>query len=192
MEAERSGMTYMKTERSPARHARTHGIRRLRRRRRGGASQRRTSCRSSRRRTPADVGGGRSAASTRELVRFAPVGVAQGGAEGSLRGLAEKRGPKPSGERPEARKVRRLERQVARLREELRKARIIVDVQGKVAGLLGVNPGDGKRSRARPGGLAGHVGVRGLDRAGRPVAGGQSPSPRRRPSARPIPTCPRT
>ena len=90
---------------------------------------------------------------------------------GITAGLAKKRGPKPSGERPEARKVRRLERQVARLREELRKARIIVDVQGKVAGLLGVNPGDGKRSRARPGGLAGHVGVRGLDRAGRPVAG---------------------
>ncbi len=66
--------------------------------------------------------------------------------EGSLRGLAKKRGPKPSGGKREARKVRKLERENARLREELRKARIIIDVQGKVAGLLGVSPGDGKRS----------------------------------------------
>ena len=65
---------------------------------------------------------------------------------GSLQGLAKKRGPKPSGGKREARKVRKLEREVARLREELRKARIIIDVQGKVAGLLGVSPGDGKRS----------------------------------------------
>ena len=42
--------------------------------------------------------------------------------------------------------MRKLERENARLREELRKARIIIDVQGKVAGLLGVSPGDGKRS----------------------------------------------
>jgi transposase-like protein len=66
--------------------------------------------------------------------------------EGSLRGLAKKRGPRPSGGKREARKVRKLERENARLREELRKARIIIDVQGKVAGLLGVSPGDGKRS----------------------------------------------
>lgn len=66
--------------------------------------------------------------------------------EGSLQRLAKKRGPKPSGGKREARKVRKLERENARLREELRKARIIIDVQGKVAGLLGVSPGDGKRS----------------------------------------------
>ena len=66
--------------------------------------------------------------------------------EGSLRGLAKKRGPRPSGGKREAKKVRKLERENARLREELRKARIIIDVQGKVAGLLGVSPGDGKRS----------------------------------------------
>ena len=66
--------------------------------------------------------------------------------EGSLRGLAKKRGPRPSGGKREARKVRKLERENARLREELRKARLIIDVQGKVAGLLGVSPGDGKRS----------------------------------------------
>ena len=66
--------------------------------------------------------------------------------EGSLRGLAKKRGPRPSGGKREAKKVRKLERDNARLREELRKARIIIDVQGKVAGLLGVSPGDGKHS----------------------------------------------
>ena len=66
--------------------------------------------------------------------------------EGSLRGLARKRGPRPSEGRREARRVRKLERENARLREELRKARLIIDVQGKVAGLLGVSPGDGKRS----------------------------------------------
>ena len=66
--------------------------------------------------------------------------------EGSLRGLAKKRGPRPSGGKREAKKVRKLERGNAQLREELRKARIIIDVQGKVAGLLGVSPGDGKHS----------------------------------------------
>ena len=66
--------------------------------------------------------------------------------EGSLRELGKKRGPKPSGGKREARKVRKLERENARLREELRKARIVIDVQGKVAGLLGLSLGDGKRS----------------------------------------------
>ena len=66
--------------------------------------------------------------------------------EGSLRGLAKKRGPRPSDGKREARKVRKLERENARLREELRKARLIIDVQGKVAGLLGESPGDEKRS----------------------------------------------
>ena len=57
-----------------------------------------------------------------------------------------KRGPKPSGGKRGAKKVRKLERENARLREELRKARIVIDVQGKVAGLLGLSLGDGKRS----------------------------------------------
>ena len=48
--------------------------------------------------------------------------------------MAKKRGPKPSSGKREARKVRKLEREVARLREELRKARIIIDVQGKLRG----------------------------------------------------------
>ena len=66
--------------------------------------------------------------------------------EGSLRELAKKRGPRPSGGKREARKVRKLERENARLREELRKAHIVIEVQGKVAGLLGLSLGDGKSS----------------------------------------------
>ena len=66
--------------------------------------------------------------------------------EGSLRELARKRGPKPSGGKREEKKVRKLERENVRLREELRKAHIVIEVQGKVSGLLGLSLGDGKRS----------------------------------------------
>ena len=66
--------------------------------------------------------------------------------EGSLRELARKRGPKPSAGKRGGKKLRRLERENARLREELRKARIVIEVQGKVSGLLGLSPGDGKSS----------------------------------------------
>ena len=66
--------------------------------------------------------------------------------EGSLQALAKKRGPRPSGGKREAKKVRKLERENARLREELRKARIVIEVQGKVSGLLGLSLGDGKSS----------------------------------------------
>ena len=66
--------------------------------------------------------------------------------EGSLRELGKKRGPMPSGGKREAKKVRRLERENARLREELRKAHIVIEVQGKVAGLLGLSLGDGMSS----------------------------------------------
>ena len=66
--------------------------------------------------------------------------------EGSLRELGKKRGPMPSGGKREAKKVRKLERENARLREELRKAHIVIEVQGKVAGLLGLSLGDGKSS----------------------------------------------
>ena len=66
--------------------------------------------------------------------------------EGSLHALAKKGGPRPAGGKREARKVGKLERENARLREELRKARMVIDVQGKVAGLLGVSLGDGRGS----------------------------------------------
>jgi transposase-like protein len=55
----------------------------------------------------------------------------------ALEGLsAKKRGPKVRRD-PQARRIEQLEREVERLREELRKAHVIIDVQKKVARLLG-------------------------------------------------------
>ena len=65
--------------------------------------------------------------------------------EGSLQGLrSKKRGAKPAPRNPLDAKVRELEAQVARLEKELHTAHTILDVQGKVAGLLGFNLNDGK------------------------------------------------
>ena len=64
---------------------------------------------------------------------------------GSLRALSKKRGRKPE-RNPLDEKVRKLERQNARLENELRKAHLIIDVQGKVAGLLGISLDDGTNS----------------------------------------------
>ena len=64
--------------------------------------------------------------------------------KGSLRELtAKKRGAKPAERNPLDAKVRALEAQVARLERELHTAHTILDVQGKVAGLLvpSVRPG---------------------------------------------------
>ena len=52
---------------------------------------------------------------------------------GSLKALSKKRG-------------RKLERRNARLENELRKAHLIIDVQGKVAGLLEISLDDGTNS----------------------------------------------
>ena len=57
---------------------------------------------------------------------------------GSLTALSKKRGRK-SERNPLDEKVRTLERQNARLENELRKAHLIIDVQGKVAELLGIS-----------------------------------------------------
>ncbi len=58
--------------------------------------------------------------------------------DGVLRGLAsKKRGAKPKARNPLEPQVRKLEAQVARLEKELHKAHTILDVQEKVAGLLG-------------------------------------------------------
>ena len=66
---------------------------------------------------------------------------------GSLRELAaKKRGTKPAERNPLDAKVRALEAQVARLEHELHTAHTILDVQGKVAGLLGLNLEHGTRS----------------------------------------------
>ena len=65
--------------------------------------------------------------------------------KGSLQGLsAKKRGAKPRERNPLEAKVRALEAKVARLEKELHTAHTILDVQGKVAGLLGFNLKDGK------------------------------------------------
>ena len=64
---------------------------------------------------------------------------------GSLTALSKKRGRKPE-RNPLDEKVRKLERQNARLENELRKAHLIIDVQGKVAGLLGISLDDGANS----------------------------------------------
>jgi len=55
---------------------------------------------------------------------------------GELDGLApQKRGPKPD---PQAVELARLQRENERLRERLKKAELIIDVQKKVAQMLGV------------------------------------------------------
>ena len=60
--------------------------------------------------------------------------------KGSLRELAsKKRGAKPAERNPLDAKVRALEAQVASLEHELHTAHTILAVQGKVAGLLGLN-----------------------------------------------------
>ena len=66
--------------------------------------------------------------------------------QGSLAALSKRRGPKGKPVNPLARKVEKLERENSRLEEELRKAHAILDVQGKVAGLLGLSFDDGKTS----------------------------------------------
>ena len=64
---------------------------------------------------------------------------------GSLKALSRKRGRKPE-RNPLEEKVRRLEREKERLEKELHKAHLIIDVQGKVAGLLGLSLEDGTNS----------------------------------------------
>jgi transposase-like protein len=64
---------------------------------------------------------------------------------GALRGLrSKKRGVKSKATNPLAPKVRELEAQVARLEKDLHTAYTILDVQKKVAGLLGFSLEDGK------------------------------------------------
>ena len=64
---------------------------------------------------------------------------------GSLKALSKKRGRKPE-RNPLEEKVRKLEHENARLEKKLEKAHLIIDVQGKVAGLLGLSLEDGTNS----------------------------------------------
>lgn len=67
--------------------------------------------------------------------------------QGSLAALApKKRGAKPKVGNPLEPKVRQLEAKVTRLERELEKAHTILDVQEKVAGLLGFSLESGKDS----------------------------------------------
>ncbi len=59
-------------------------------------------------------------------------------------GLDGRRGPKPKSGKAWAARLRRLERENRRLRNENRKLRIVVEVQGKVSGLLGIELEGGK------------------------------------------------
>ena len=64
---------------------------------------------------------------------------------GSLQGLAsKKRGAKAKSRNPLSPKVLELEAKVARLEKELHTAHTILDIQEKVAGLLGFSLKDGK------------------------------------------------
>ena len=74
--------------------------------------------------------------------------MAQGGAEWVAESAVAftRRGRKPSERNPLEGKVRKLERENTRLEKELDKARLIIDVQGKVAGLLGLSLEDGTNS----------------------------------------------
>ena len=65
--------------------------------------------------------------------------------KGSLQGLASnQRGAKPALRNRLDTKVRELEAKVVRLEKDLHTAHTILDVQSKVAGLLGFNLKDGK------------------------------------------------
>ncbi len=66
--------------------------------------------------------------------------------EGSLAALSKRRGRKANEINPLAKKVEKLERENERLHDALDRAHLILDVQGKVAGLLGLNFDDGKNS----------------------------------------------
>lgn len=58
---------------------------------------------------------------------------------GELAGLTpQARGPKPKQDAAQARKVRLLERENARLKKELEQARLIIDVQKKLSEMLGI------------------------------------------------------
>ncbi len=66
--------------------------------------------------------------------------------KGALGALSKKRGRKAKASNPLQQRVARLERELAQTQDALRKAQIIIEVQGKVAGLLGTSPVDGKNS----------------------------------------------
>ncbi|MCB1033609.1 MAG: IS3 family transposase, partial [Acidobacteria bacterium] len=65
---------------------------------------------------------------------------------GALKGLSKKRGRKGKPQNPLQGRVAQLERQLAMTQEKLRKAELILEVQGKVSELLGIDLKSGKDS----------------------------------------------
>ena len=59
--------------------------------------------------------------------------------KGALAGLSKKRGPIKKKKTAETKKIERLEREVAKLKEQLRRATVINDVQKKVSEILGID-----------------------------------------------------
>ena len=89
--------------------------------------------------------GGSSTCGERACTRRTSTTWRKAAHSGSLKALSKKRGRKPE-RNPLDEKVRKLERRNARLENEFRKAHLIIDVQGKVAGLLGISLDDGTNS----------------------------------------------
>ena len=59
--------------------------------------------------------------------------------KGALAGLSKKRGPIKKEKSAEAKEIERLEREIAKLKEQLRRAAVINDVQKKVSEILGID-----------------------------------------------------
>ena len=66
--------------------------------------------------------------------------------QGALGSLVRKRGRKAKPADGRDKQISKLERELAKTQEELRKAHLILEVQGKVAGLLGIDLQGGKDS----------------------------------------------
>ena len=68
--------------------------------------------------------------------------------KGALAGLSKKRGPTKKMKTAEAKEIERLEREVAKLKEQLRRAAVINDVQKKVSDILGIdlNPSENEEN----------------------------------------------
>jgi hypothetical protein len=66
--------------------------------------------------------------------------------QGMLGALSKKRGRKKDPDAAAQRQIAQLKRELEHTKEELRKAHLIMEVQGKVAGLLGLNFDSGKNS----------------------------------------------
>jgi len=65
--------------------------------------------------------------------------------QGAFQGLSKKRGPKESKNKQEQKRIQELERENARLKNQLQKAETIIDFQKKISEILDI-PGSGSKS----------------------------------------------